>query len=135
MARDRLFFQRAGKLHPELRTPVFALVAQAVWTMVLCVSGTYGELLNYVVFAALIFYLLTTVALFRLRKIRPDAPRPVKAFGYPILPALYIVALALVLAVLLIDPKQRLYSGLGLLIVLLGVPVYAVWRRISPLPR
>jgi APA family basic amino acid/polyamine antiporter len=129
MARDRLFFRRAGELHPELRTPVFALVAQAVWTMVLCVSGTYGELLNYVVFAALIFYLLTTVALFRLRRVRPDAPRPVKAVGYPVLPALYIVALVFVLAVLLVDPKQRLYSGLGLLIVLLGVPVYAVWRR------
>jgi APA family basic amino acid/polyamine antiporter len=131
MARDRLFFRRAGQLHPELRTPVFALVAQAVWTMVLCVSGTYGELLNYVVFAALIFYLLTTLALFRLRAIRPDVPRPVKAFGYPVLPALYIVALVFVLAVLLIDPRQRLYSGLGLLIVLLGVPVYAIWRRIG----
>ncbi|HEU4587071.1 MAG TPA: amino acid permease [Gemmatimonadales bacterium] len=129
MARDRLFFRSAGQLHPELRTPVFALVAQAIWTMVLCVSGTYGELLNYVVFAALIFYLLTTIALFRLRAIRPDAPRPVKAVGYPVLPALYIVALLFVLAVLLIDPRQRLYSGLGLLIVLLGVPVYAIWRR------
>ncbi len=129
MARDRLFFRRAGELHPELRTPVFALVAQAVWTMVLCVSGTYGELLNYVIFAALIFYLLTTVALFRLRRLRPDVPRPVKAFGYPVLPALYIVALAFLLVVLLVDPKQRLYSGLGLLIVLLGVPVYGVWRR------
>jgi APA family basic amino acid/polyamine antiporter len=129
MARDRLFFRRAGELHPEHRTPVFALVAQAIWTMVLCVSGTYGELLNYVVFAAVIFYLLTTVALFRLRRIRPDAPRPVKAFGYPVVPALYIVALAFVLVVLLLDPKQRLYSELGLGIVLLGLPVYAIWRR------
>jgi APA family basic amino acid/polyamine antiporter len=129
MARDRLFFRRAGRLHPEFRTPVFGLIAQALWTMVLCVSGTYSELLNYVIFAALLFYLLTAVALFRLRRIRPDVPRPVKAFGYPVLPALYIVAIAFLLVVLLVDPKQRLYSGLGLLIVLLGVPVYGLWRR------
>lgn len=129
MARDRLFFRRAGELHPEFRTPVFGLIAQALWTMVLCVSGTYSELLNYVIFAALVFYLLTAVALFRLRRLRPDLPRPVKAFGYPVLPALYIVAIAFLLVVLLVDPKQRLYSGLGLLIVLLGVPVYGLWRR------
>lgn len=129
MARDRLFFRRAGELHPEFRTPVFGLIAQALWTMVLCVSGTYSELLNYVIFAALVFYLLTAVALFRLRRLRPDIPRPVKAFGYPVLPALYIVAIAFLLVVLLVDPKQRLYSGLGLLIVLLGVPVYGLWRR------
>jgi APA family basic amino acid/polyamine antiporter len=129
MARDRLFFRRAGELHPEFRTPVFGLLAQALWTMVLCVSGTYSELLNYVIFAALVFYLLTAVALFRLRRLRPDIPRPVKAFGYPVLPALYIIAIAFLLVVLLVDPKQRLYSGLGLLIVLLGVPVYGLWRR------
>jgi basic amino acid/polyamine antiporter, APA family len=129
MARDRLFFRSAGQLHPEYRTPVFGLIAQAVWTMVLCVSGTYSELLNYVIFAALLFYLLTAVALFRLRRLRPDVPRPVRALGYPVLPALYITATGFILVVLLLDPKQRLYSGLGLLIVLLGVPVYAVWRR------
>jgi basic amino acid/polyamine antiporter, APA family len=129
MARDRLFFRSAGQLHPEYRTPVFGLIAQAVWTMVLCVSGTYSELLNYVIFSALLFYLLTAVALFRLRRLRPDVPRPVRALGYPVLPALYIIATGFILVVLLLDPKQRLYSGLGLLIVLLGVPVYAVWRR------
>ena len=129
MARDGVFFRPAGRLHPEFRTPVFGLVAQALWTMVLCVSGTYSELLNYVVFAALLFYLLTAVALFRLRRLRPDVPRPVKAVGYPVLPALYIVAITFLLVVLLVDPKQRLYSGLGLLIVLLGVPVYGLWRR------
>ncbi len=129
MARDHVFFRQAGELHPEFRTPVFGLIAQAVWTMVLCVSGTYSELLNYVIFAALLFYLLTAVALFRLRRLRPDVPRPVKAVGYPLLPALYIVATGFILVVLLVDKQQRLYSGLGLLIVLLGVPVYALWRR------
>ena len=129
MARDNLFFERAGILHPTYRTPVFALVAQALWTMVLCLSGTYSELLNYVVFAALIFYLLTTVSLFRLRRLQPDLPRPVRAFGYPVLPALYIVAIAFLLVVLLADPQQRKFSALGLLIVALGIPVYAMWRR------
>jgi APA family basic amino acid/polyamine antiporter len=129
MARDRLFFTKAGTLHPVYRTPVFALIAQAVWASVLCISGTYSELLNYVVFAALIFYLLTTVALFRLRRLRPDLPRPVKAFGYPVLPALYICALAFLLVVLLADPQQRKFSALGLLIVATGIPVYLIWRR------
>jgi len=132
MARDRLFFRSAGELHPEFRTPVFGLIAQALWTTVLCVSGTYSDLLNYVIFAALLFYLLTGVALFRLRRLRPDLPRPVKAVGYPYLPALYIVATGVILIVLLLDPKQRLYSGLGLLVVLLGVPVYGIWRRAAP---
>ena len=132
MARDRLFFRSAGELHPEFRTPVFGLIAQALWTTVLCVSGTYSDLLNYVIFAALLFYLLTGVALFRLRRLRPDLPRPVKAVGYPYLPALYIVATGFILIVLLLDPKQRLYSGLGLLVVLLGVPFYGIWRRAAP---
>ena len=132
MARDNLFFERAGTLHPTYRTPVFGLVAQALWTMILCLSGTYSELLNYVVFAALIFYLLTTVSLFRLRRLRPDLPRPVRAFGYPVLPALYIIAIAFLLVVLLADPQQRKFSALGLLIVGLGIPVYALWRRGRP---
>jgi len=127
MARDRLFFERAGALHPAFRTPVFGLVAQAVWAAILCVSGTYGQLLDYVVFAALIFYLLTTVALFRLRRTQPELPRPVRAFGYPVLPALYIVAIAFLLVVLLV--QRPVYSGAGLGIVALGIPVYLFWRR------
>jgi APA family basic amino acid/polyamine antiporter len=129
MARDNLFFERAGQLHRKFRTPTFGLIAQAIWTSVLCLSGTYAELLNYVVFAALIFYLLTTLALFRLRRLRPDLPRPVKAFGYPVLPALYVAALAFLLVVLLASPQQRTYSALGLVIVAAGLPVYAIWRR------
>jgi basic amino acid/polyamine antiporter, APA family len=128
MARDDLFFQSAGRLHPTYRTPVFGLLAQGIWTSVLCISGTYSELLNYVIFATIIFYLLTTVSLFRLRRLRPDLPRPVKAFGYPLLPALYIAANAFLLVVLLADPQQRKFSALGLLIVALGIPVYLVWR-------
>jgi basic amino acid/polyamine antiporter, APA family len=94
---------------------------------VLCISGTYGQLLDYVIFAALVFYFLTTLALFRLRRTRPDLPRPVKAFGYPLLPALYMVAVAVLMVVLLI--YRPLYTWPGLLIVASGVPVYLIWRR------
>jgi basic amino acid/polyamine antiporter, APA family len=129
MAKDRLFFERAGDLHPVYRTPVFGLIAQAFWAMVLCISGTYGQLLDYVIFAALVFYFLTTLALFRLRRTRPDLPRPVKAFGYPWLPALYMVAVASLMVVLLI--YRPLYTWPGLLIVASGIPVYLIWRRNS----
>jgi basic amino acid/polyamine antiporter, APA family len=129
MARDRLFFERAGRLHPGYRTPVFGLIAQAVWASVLCVSGTYGQLLDYVIFAALVFYFLTTLALFRLRRIRADLPRPVKAFGYPVLPALYMVAVAGIMVILLL--YRPLYTWPGLLIVALGIPIYALWRRLG----
>ena len=127
MARDRLFFERAGQLHPQFRTPVFGLIAQAFWAMVLCISGTYGQLLDYVIFAALVFYFLTTLALFRLRRTRPDLPRPVKAFGYPWLPALYMATVAGILVVLLI--YRPLYTWPGVIIVALGIPVYILWRR------
>jgi APA family basic amino acid/polyamine antiporter len=129
MAKDRLFFDRAGDLHPVYRTPVFGLIAQAFWAMVLCISGTYGQLLDYVIFAALVFYFLTTLALFRLRRTHPDLPRPVKAFGYPWLPALYMVAVASLMVVLLI--YRPLYTWPGLLIVASGIPVYLIWRRNS----
>ncbi len=128
MARDNLFFKTAGELHPRYHTPSVALIAQAVWTCVLCLSGTYGQLLNFVIFAALLFYMVTTVGLFALRVNRPDLPRPVKAVAYPWLPALYIVATALIALDLLVSPATRTYAFLGLGLVVLGVPVYYVWR-------
>jgi basic amino acid/polyamine antiporter, APA family len=127
MARDDLFFQRAGTLHATWRTPIFGLVAQAVWASVLCISGTYGQLLDYVIFAAIVFYFLTTLALFRLRRMRPDLPRPVKAFGYPVLPALYLLANAALMIILLLE--KPLFTWPGLLIVASGIPVYLLWRR------
>ncbi len=128
MARDNLFFKSSGTLHPQYKTPTTALVIQAVWTSVLCLSGTYGELLNYVIFAALLFYMIAAIGIFMLRAKRPDADRPVKAVGYPVLPALYIVATGALCVNLLF--QQTRYAGLGLIIVALGVPVYFVWRRV-----
>src|SRR6266568_4486645 len=101
MARDDLFFRSAGVLHPRYRTPALALIVQGVWTSVLCMSGTYGDLLNFVIFAALVFYMLTAIGLFGLRVKRPTADRPVRAPGYPWLPALYLVMTGLIAADLL----------------------------------
>src|SRR2546425_199638 len=128
MARDDLFFESAGALHPRYKTPAVALVVQAVWTSLLCLSGTYTQLLNFVIFAALVFYMLTTVGLFALRAKRPTAPRPVRAPGYPWLPALYLVITGLIAGDLLTQDTTRTYSALGLGLVLLGVPVYFGWR-------
>jgi APA family basic amino acid/polyamine antiporter len=127
MARDALFFRKAGELHPVRRTPGFGLWAQALWASVLCLSGTYNQLLDYVIFASVLFYTLTTIALFMLRRRRPDLPRPVKAIGYPVVPALYITALVGLMVVLLI--RKPLYTWPGLILVAAGVPVYLVWRR------
>jgi APA family basic amino acid/polyamine antiporter len=127
MARDRLFFGPAGRLHPQHRTPAFALVAQAVWASLLCLSGTYSDLLDFVIFAAVLFYMLTAVGLFLLRRRRPEAERPVRAPGYPVLPGLYVAATGLICLVLLV--QKPAYSGIGLAIVLLGVPVYVARAR------
>jgi basic amino acid/polyamine antiporter, APA family len=127
MARDGLFFRQAGSLNRHA-VPSWALVAQAVWTSLLCLSGTYGDLLDYVVFAVLIFYCLTIFGIFRLRRLRPDAERPYKAFGYPVLPIVYIViAVAICLDLLVYKPE---YTWPGLIIVLVGVPVYFGWRKL-----
>lgn len=128
MARDNLFFQPAGRLSSH-NVPAASLIIQGLWTAFLTLTGSYGQLLDYVIFAALIFYALTTVALFRLRAKQPDLPRPYKAFGYPVVPALYMVA-AGVIAVVLLFAKPA-YSVSGLFIVLLGIPVYLIWRRHS----
>ncbi|HEU0014362.1 MAG TPA: amino acid permease [Longimicrobium sp.] len=126
MARDGLFFEKAGMVSPR-NVPAWALVAQGVWTALLTLTGTYGQLLDYVIFAALIFYVLTMMALFRLRKLRPDLPRPYKAFGYPVVPALYLLS-ALGIALILLVAKP-VYSFSGLFVVLLGIPVYVLWSR------
>src|SRR5882762_7314408 len=131
MAQDNLFFKSAAVLHPTYKTPAVALIVQAIWTCVLCLSGTYGQLLNFVIFAAVVFYAVTAVGLFRLRQRRPDIPRPVKAPGYPILPALYVALTGLIAIDLLVQPVTRTYAMLGLALVLLGVPVYFAWRRFA----
>ena len=127
MAKDGLFFTKAGRLHPTYKTPTWSLAVQCVWTCILCVSGTYGQLLDYIIFAVLVFYILTIIGLFVLRRTQPGAVRPYRAVGYPVLPAIYIV-MALFIDVVLLRYKPQ-YTWPGLIIVLCGIPVYYLWSR------
>ena len=129
MARDNLFFRTAGRLHPTHHTPSNALWVQALWTSILCLSGTYSQLLDYVIMAAVLFYMVTVIGLFMLRRTRPDAHRPVRAPGYPWLPGLYVALTALFCVNLLLTRPQ--YTWPGLIIVALGVPVYFAWRALA----
>jgi len=127
MSRDGLFFKSVGKLHPRFKTPVAGLLVQATWATLLCLSGSYSQLLDYIIFAVLVFYILTIGGLFVLRFKRPDAPRPYKALGYPVLPGLYILLASWICIVLLRYKPQ--YTWPGLVLVLLGIPVYLFWSR------
>jgi len=120
MAKDGLFFSALGKLNKN-DVPQNALVVQAVWASVLCLSGAYSDLLGYVMFAVMLFYFLTILAIFVLRKKMPDAPRPYKALGYPFVPALYLLLITIISFLWLV---QEPYTRYGFLIVLTGLPVY-----------
>ena len=126
MAQDRLFFTRTGMLNAA-GVPAGGLWLQMGWASLLTLSGTYGNLLDYVVFAALLFYVLTVIGLFILRRTRPEADRPYRVHGYPWLPGLYVViAAAIMIDLLFVKPA---YTWPGLLIVVTGVPVYFLWHR------
>src|SRR6202030_15186 len=143
MARDGLFFRRVGELNKQ-HVPAWGLIIQGIWAGILVLPLTvktdaagkitygnlYGNLLDYVISAALIFYILTIIGIFVLRRKRPDAERPYKAFGYPIVPALYIIGASVILGVLFI--YQTATTWPGLIIVLTGVPVYFLWRKSIP---
>jgi len=137
MARDGLFFTRAGQLNAA-KVPSWGLWLQGVWAAFLVLprlftpatnsySNLYGTLLDYVISAALIFYILTIAGVFRLRQTRPDVERPYKAFGYPVIPALYIVGALAILLVLFVYRPDATWKGLG--IIVLGLPVYFLWRK------
>ncbi|HXO21062.1 MAG TPA: amino acid permease [Thermoanaerobaculia bacterium] len=149
MAKDGVFFRATGRLN-ERHVPAVGLALQCVWTALLVLPRTrlrdalgaplldprthlpqygnlYSNLLDYVVFSVLLFYILTIAGLFRLRRLRPDADRPYKAFGYPIVPALYLVGATVIVLVLLLYKTQTTWPGL--LIVLTGIPVYFLWRK------
>ncbi|MCK9202865.1 MAG: amino acid permease [Bacteroidales bacterium] len=128
MANDNLFFRKAGQLNKN-GVPAWGLIIQGIWASLLCLSGTYGQLLDYVVFAVLIFYVLTITGVFILRKKQPALERPYKAPGYPVIPALYIILAVLIMVILLIF--KPLYTWPGLCIVIIGIPVYYWWRRNS----
>ena len=128
MARDGLFFKSTGTLNRK-SVPGTALVVQCVWACLLCLSGTYSDLLDYVVFAVLIFFVLIVSGIFILRKKHPDWERPYKAWGYPVVPALYVLVAAAIAVDLLVFKTK--YTFPGLLIVLMGIPVYLVRKRFA----
>lgn len=123
MARDGLFFKKTGTLNKH-GVPEFALWIQCVWTCLLVLSGAYYELLTYVVFVVLIFYVLTLLGIFRLRITRPDLPRPYKAWGYPVLPVLYCIIALLICGALFFYKRDETWPGA--LIVILGIPLYFI---------
>ncbi len=129
MARDGLFFRSVGALDSTHHTPKVALWLQALWTSLLALSGTYSQLLDYVIFAAVLFYFLTVIALFRLRQLKPQAERPYRVVGYPWMPAVYCALTGLIMVNLLF--KKPLYTWPGLIIVMIGIPVYLVWKRVG----
>jgi len=135
MANDGLFFKKLAEVHPRFGTPAFAIVAGSLWAVVLALSGSFTELFTYVVFCGWIFYGLSAATIFVYRKRLPDAERPYKVPGYPWTPLLFIAA-AFVLVVNTLVNNLRdapLKTALAVSMILLGVPVYAVWRRRSPL--
>lgn len=129
MARDGVFFRRLADVHPRFETPAFAIGAIAVWSIVLALTGTFQQLLTYVVFTGWGFYALGGVAVFALRRRAPNMPRPFRVPGYPVTPILFVLAaVALVLNTMITQPSR---AAVGLGAVLLGAPVYYLWRRRS----
>jgi len=128
MADNKLFFKQAGKLNSR-GVPGYGLVFQCVWACLLCLSGSYSQLLDYVIFAVLIFYVLTNLSVFIFRYKRPDAERPFKSFGYPVMPALCILCALFIMVILLIYKPD--YTWPGLIIVAVGIPVYYIWKKFN----
>jgi APA family basic amino acid/polyamine antiporter len=126
MAGDGLFFRKAGVVDPKHHVPVVSLWLQCIWAAALTLTGRYSDLLDYVIFAVLLFYILTIAGIFVLRRTRPDMERPYRAVGYPVLPAVYI-GIAGLIEILLLLYKPN-YTWPGLIIVLLGIPVFFLWR-------
>jgi len=129
MAQDGVFFRALARVHPVYRTPGACLVAQAVWSSVLACSGSYEQLGTYVIFAGFLFHTATGLAVFVLRRSRPEWPRPYRTWGYPVTPALFILmSLVFVVTTLRERPRESLW---GLALVVLGLPAYAFWRRVN----
>lgn len=127
MSKDGLFFSSVGTVNSKFRTPAVSIMVQAVWAGMLTLSGTYNDLLDYVIFSVVLFYILTMGGLFWLRHTRPEAPRPYRAWGYPVLPAIYLIFAMFVEWALLTHKTAR--SITGLCIVAVGIPVFYFWQR------
>jgi APA family basic amino acid/polyamine antiporter len=129
MARDGLFFKRVANIHPTYGTPAFSIVVQAVWASILTLSGTFEQLFTYVIFVSIIFWITAAFAVFTLRKKFPDMPRPYKTWGYPVVPAVFIIASLGILINTLIEKPMESLAGLGITVT--GIPVYYFWKRMT----
>ena len=127
MAKDGVFFERAARIHPRFKTPAFAIFIQAIWAALLALSGSYEQLFTYVTFINVLFWIAGTASVFTLRRTRPDMPRPYRTWGYPVIPILFIIALIGILVNTLFNRPTE--SVAGLVILLLGLPVYFYWSR------
>ena len=129
MAQDGVFFRRMAQIHPKWRTPAFGLVGQGLWAALLTLSGRYDQLYTYVIYGMVLSYTLTVIGLFILRWKRPDAPRPYRCTGYPWLPGIYVlIGAAWTLNTIITRPTEAFW---GTAIVLIGVPGYLYWKRLS----
>jgi len=129
MARDKLFFRKVAHVHPRFRTPGFSILIQCIWASLLTLLGTFEQIFTFTMFIGIIFWIAGTAAVFTLRKKRPDLPRPYKTWGYPIVPALFIIVSAgILLNTLLEKPVEALA---GLLLTALGIPAYFYWKSRS----
>jgi APA family basic amino acid/polyamine antiporter len=130
MAKDGLFFRKVALVHPRFRTPGFSILIQAIWASVLTLSGTFEQIFTFAMFIAIAFWIIATAAVFTLRKKRPDLPRPYKTWGYPIVPAIFIIAsCGILLNTLLEKPVEALA---GIFLTALGIPAYFYWKRRPP---
>ncbi len=127
MARDGLFFKKVGTVHPRFQTPGFALLLQAVWASILALTGTFEQLFTFAMFAGILFWALAAASIFTLRKKYPDLPRPYKAWGYPVVPWIFIIALSGILLITLVKRPVESLAGVGLMVI--GIPVYYIWKR------
>jgi APA family basic amino acid/polyamine antiporter len=126
MARDGLFFKKVGGVHPRFKTPGFSLVLQAIWASLLALTGTFEQLFTFAMFAGILFWVLAAAAIFTLRKKRPDLPRPYKAWGYPVVPLIFIIALSGILVNTLVRRPVESLAGVALMVA--GIPVYYFWK-------
>ncbi len=127
MAKDKLFFEKVNIIHPKFNTPAISLMYQCIWASLLTLSGTYSDLLTYTAFASLLFNVLTILGLFVLRKKKPDLERPYKTWGYPVVPLLYLVVAIFFIVFIFVGDIRN--SGLGLAIILSGIPFYIYLRK------
>jgi APA family basic amino acid/polyamine antiporter len=127
MAKDKLFFQRAARVHPRFRTPGFAILCQAIWSCFLCLTGTFEQLFTFAMFINILFWTAAAASVFKLRKKYPELPRPYKTWGYPVTPLVFIIVLLIILVNTLIKKPVESLAGLGLAVI--GIPIYYTWRK------